>query len=89
MKIWNDIGCNLNYEFEFKNIESNSNSYIEFKFNKREMICKSMKKVLEICSSLPSFVTMVLDKNNSKNKQNWNDTIPLDFKKEIDWNLFL
>ncbi len=53
MKIWNDIGCNMNYEFEFKNIESNSNSYIEF--NKREMICKLMQKVLKICSSLPSF----------------------------------
>jgi hypothetical protein len=24
---------------------------------------------IEICSSLPSFVTMVLDKNNSKNKK--------------------
>jgi hypothetical protein len=42
MKIWNDIGCNMKYEFELKNIESNSNSYIKFKFNKKEMICKLM-----------------------------------------------
>jgi hypothetical protein len=76
MKIMNEsIACNLNW-FEFKFLNSNEISSIklhklkwnldfiefQFQFNWRKIGWKLLNKLLKICSSLSSCVTMVLKK---------------------------